>query len=458
MSRRKNIFKWTRGYWCLQNLIVGPIFRFNYKKLQLHNTNNVPKNESVILAPNHQNALMDALTFVGGTSFQVLFLARADIFKKNLVAKFLTYIKILPVYRSRDGRSELSKNDQIFEITEDALRNKVSPMCLFPEGNHGGKRRLRPLVKGIFRIAFRAQEESKDKPAVKIVPVGIDYSHYQKFRQTLFINFGEAIEVSEYWSDFEETPSVAINALRDRLASEMKKVMINIETEDYYDLYMTLRILYRKKMCRELGLKNGDLADNFVADKMLIARLDRCLETEPQQIEKLNKLFQKYSFLKEKLNYRDWVPVRKKYSIIANLIAMIVSVVTLPLALLGFLNNWPHFFIPQRFVTKIKDAQFHSTIKWGSGMFMLLVYYLILFILALIFLPFWWLKLIYILTLPSSGIFAVSYRKFIVKSWARIRYSFPFGKRAKSNREFKENYDLVIKLTSEISEKYKLAD
>ncbi len=451
MSKRESIDRRSIGYWLVQNLLVVPIYRFFYRKIQVKDDHKIPKNESVIIAPNHQNALMDALAFVSGISqFQTVFLARADAFSSKLVIKILTFLKILPVYRIRDGRSSLQKNDEIFDLAANVVRNKVNPLCLYPEGNHGNKRRIRPLVKGIFRIAFMAQEEYKSEPGVKIIPTAIDYSHYQKFRQTQFILFGDPIEVCEYWKDYEENPPVAMNKLRDKLSEELKKLAIHIETQDYYYLYMGLRNIYGKTMCKKLGLKSGNLYNKHVADKKMIEKLDKCLEENPKKIEELNIVYEKYWRLRKKLNFRDWVASKKRYSILLNSLGILLSVVTIPLVLLGLFNNWPHFFLPPLIKKRIKDTQFQSTAVWGAGFVAMVLYYLILFVLAMIFIPFWWLKLAYLLTLPSSGIFALTYRKFIIKSWARIRYTFGKFKKGSDTNKMKETYDKLIGLTNQI--------
>ena len=117
----------------------------------------------MIFAPNHQNALNDALIVLFSAPGDVVFLARADIFKKRFLAFFLNSLKILPVFRQRDGAAELGKNADIFDISVDVLKNRHY-LCVMPEGNHGDQRRLRSLVKGIFRIAFSAQEEAGATP------------------------------------------------------------------------------------------------------------------------------------------------------------------------------------------------------------------------------------------------------------------------------------------------------
>ncbi|UCH13652.1 MAG: 1-acyl-sn-glycerol-3-phosphate acyltransferase, partial [Bacteroidales bacterium] len=155
MSR--TIDQWTWDYWLVQQYVNLNYWSY-FKKIYVHNLENLPRNQPVILAPNHQNALIDALGFVYSAKCQPVFLARADIFKGRVLIHFLNFLNIMPIYRMRDGASSLKKNEEIFEKTLAVLKNKLNPLSLFPEGTHGDKRRLRSLKKGIFRIAFMAQE------------------------------------------------------------------------------------------------------------------------------------------------------------------------------------------------------------------------------------------------------------------------------------------------------------
>ena len=160
------------------------------------------------------------------------------------------------------------------------------------------------------------------QPGVKIVPAGIDYEHYWKLRRNQFINLGDPIEVSEFWDAYQENPSLATNQLRDCLADGMKKVMIHIETETYYDLYMGMRVLYRSTLCKQLGLNEKKLNDVYTADKQLIASLDTCLDTDPEKIQHLDTLYKEYTRLRDHLHLRDWITRKPKYNILANLMGM----------------------------------------------------------------------------------------------------------------------------------------
>jgi 1-acyl-sn-glycerol-3-phosphate acyltransferase len=442
MSRKKPIDKWSLKYWMLKNLWAKQVFNLYYRRIEITYAKPLSRKKPIILAPNHQNALMDALAVVIRLPYQSIFLTRADIFKKQIIIRILNYMKMLPIYRIRDGISSLSQNEEIFEETTSILRNKYNPLSIFPEGNHGDKRRLRPLVKGIFRIAFRAQADYGENPGVQIVPIGIDYSHYQKFRQTLFINIGEPIEVSEYWKEYEENQASATNSLRDRLAFEMRKYMIDIKTEEFYETYMGLREFYRPEMYKRLGFKKDKLSDRFKADKVLIDILDKTLESQPDKIQTIDTKFKEYSRIRDKQNLRDWVFRKPRYSILENVFKLLVWFVLSPLFLIGLFNNWPHYFIPAKFVKKIKDTQFRSTAAWGLGICIQAVYYLVLAILAFVFMPHWWLALIYIVLLPVTGLIAYKMRCWFIKTMARIRYT----SKIKSDKELQQ----ALRLRSEI--------
>jgi len=434
MRKAKTIDEWSLGYWMLKYLWAKNTFVLYYKKIERRNEKVIPRNKPVIIAPNHQNALMDALAIVFEVPFQTIFMTRADIFAKPLARKILTFLNMLPIYRQRDGIASLAKNEEIFIETTRILKDHHNPVCLFPEGNHGDRRRLRPLVKGIFRIAFKAQEDYKEQPFVQIIPTGIDYGHYQKFRQTLFINFGQPIEVSEYWIQYEKNPAIGINALRDRLIEEMRKCMIDIQTEEYYDTYMGLRDFYRPEMYVRLGVKKNNLATRFDTDKILIAALDKTLQNDPEKIKTIDQKFRSYAALRDKLNLRDWVFRKEKYSVAVNLLSLVFCLVLSPLFLLGLFNNWPQFFIPVKLIKKIKDTQFKSTAAWGSGAVIQAVYYILLIVLALIFIPYWWAVILFVISLPLSGLIALGIRKLFIKSMARLRYTFK-RKSSADNRE-----------------------
>jgi 1-acyl-sn-glycerol-3-phosphate acyltransferase len=420
--RKKGIDEWALNYFLLQ-CYAKLIFRIFYRKICVINRNNIPVNQPVILAPNHQNALMDAMVLVCESGYQVVFLARADIFKGRFMIKFLTFINIMPIFRIRDGYENVKKNDAVFEKTLQVLRNRFNPLGMFPEGNHGDRRRLRPLVKGIFRIAFMAQEDFSNNPGVKIVPVGIDYGHYQHFRTTVLVNFGKPIEISDFYRVYKDNPVLAINQIKERYAAEITKLMIDIQTEEYYDLFMFLRKLYNDTMRKRLGIPGASLPEKFTADKAMIDMLNRELEANPDHIRQLNTQAKEYQEGLKKAGLRDWVLKKEKHSVPGLVMTSIISLILLPVFIFGFINNYPLYWFAESRVKGIKDPQFHSSFKFVIGMAGLPAWYGIL-ILILIFVPFsGWIKLIYMLLVPVVGLFSFEYFIRVKKLISKIRYA-----------------------------------
>jgi len=419
---RKRIDEWALDYWLLQRYAKF-WYRIFYRKIEVVNRHLIPENRPVILAPNHQNALMDAMVLTCNTEYQCVFLARADIFKGKMLVRFLTFANIMPVYRIRDGIENVKKNDEVFEKTVHVLRNKLNPLGIFPEGNHGDKRRLRNLVKGLFRIAFMAQEDYGDSKGVVIIPIGVDYGHYQNFRTTLFMNIGKPIEISDFMPVYRENPVHAINQLKERFSEALSTLMINIQTDTYYDMYMGLREIYNEEMRKRLAIKGNTLSDRFRADKVMIDMLNRELEAHPETIDTLNTKVTDYKLALSLAGLRDWVLRKKQYAFSGLFLTAVVKLVLLPVFIAGFITNWlPYWFTGSRART-LKDTQFHSSFKFVIGMIAFPVWYLVIAgILA--FVPVaGYMKLIGFLMLPVLGLFAFHYYIGLLKFLSRFRYT-----------------------------------
>ncbi|MDD3526473.1 MAG: 1-acyl-sn-glycerol-3-phosphate acyltransferase, partial [Bacteroidales bacterium] len=131
------------------------LHRLIHRRITVSGLENIPKDVALILAPNHQNALMDAMAVLLTVPPQPVWLARADIFGNPVINKILHFLKISPVYRIRDGKNNLSKNDEVFDLALRVLKNKRA-LAIFPEGMHTFRRQSAPHKKAIPRIAFMA--------------------------------------------------------------------------------------------------------------------------------------------------------------------------------------------------------------------------------------------------------------------------------------------------------------
>ncbi|MCB9028726.1 MAG: hypothetical protein H6545_06395 [Bacteroidales bacterium] len=201
-------------------------------------------------------------------------------FRKKVVARILYFLKILPVYRIRDGFDAVRQNDETFRDTMRVMENR-NGVVILPEGNHATYRKLRQLKKGICRIAFQTAEASGFSKEINIVPVGLEYSHYWRFRQVLTVVYGHPIHVSEYYESYRANPNRAIVELRDRLSDEMKKVMVHIEDEENYDAINELRSIVNEKYSDRIRYPK------LFRDQRLINKVNELRTADPESYSEL---------------------------------------------------------------------------------------------------------------------------------------------------------------------------
>ena len=438
--KRENIEKPSLLY-----SILKPYVDFvttTYFRTKVHNFKNVPKDEILIYTPNHQNALMDALAILTVIDTQPVFLARADIFKKKTVEKILTFLRILPIYRIRDGKESLENNDAIFQKTIDVLKNK-NGLVILPEGSHGDKRKLKTLKKGISRIAFEAEESNDFKLNIKIVPVGLDWCNYINFRSRLFVNFGEPICVSDYYEEYKKHPPRGMNLLRERVAKELKKYMIHIESDEYYDMFDNIRYIFLHQMINKMGFKNKKQPNQFYAQKEIISKLDDFVETNPEETKELSEKTTRYSELLKKLNFRHWVVQKSNFSTIGIFFQFVFMLLLSPIYIYGGIINYLPYTVPVWATKKIKDQQFISSVRLVVALLLFPIYYIILIVIGIQLLEPWWLKIAVPVFSLLAGLFAFHYYIEAKKMFARLRYNVKSWFKNEQLKELKDCYQFI---------------
>lgn len=205
---------------------------FYFKQITVFGTENIPKKGAVLFVSNHKNALIDPLLIATSTIRNIHFLTRASAFKIKLVKWILSTVNMLPIYRLRDGKETLVKNNEIFNTCYNVLGKKRS-LLIFPEGTHDIRRWVRPLSKGFTRITFGALDHNTDLE-LKIVPIGLNYSKADKFAESVSIFYGEPIHVNPYWNKDDMNTSTA--ALKKIVSEKMKEVTTHIEDQENYEV------------------------------------------------------------------------------------------------------------------------------------------------------------------------------------------------------------------------------
>ncbi|MGQ7869655.1 1-acyl-sn-glycerol-3-phosphate acyltransferase [Sunxiuqinia sp. sy24] len=372
---------WSFAYAFVKQIVRTAMWLV-HKRITVIGASNIPPSTPIIFAPNHQNALMDPLAVLCTSRTQPVWLARADIFKLKATRPILRFLKIMPVYRFRDGKENLGKNKKIFAQAIDILENKKE-LALFPEAAHSGKRQMLAHKKAIPRIAFLAEEKNNFKLNLHIIPVGIYYSHYWHLNRELIVHYGKPIVVKDYEDDFRKDGHKANMALRDEISKRVEALTINIKSKEHYDNYELMRDLVGADYAKKQKEDSNRMKNRFYSDQKLIGLLEAKETEQPELFSSLHSQLTNYRNTLQQLNIKNKQASKKKLSIGFLLGKSLGALLLLPLFILGFILHLIPFFIPRHFIQrKVKDQLFYGSIQFVAG---LIIYPIIGLILSFIF-------------------------------------------------------------------------
>ena len=411
--------KWSLGYWFLKQYIIFADWLI-HKKVIVTGKEKIPQNKPIVFAPNHQNALSDPMAVLLHTRFQPVWLARADIFKSNTINVILRFLKIMAVYRMRDGKENLVKNDKTFANSIKVLENNFA-LALFPEAAHSGKRQMLSHKKAVPRIVFMAEEKTNFNLDIQIIPTGIYYSHYWKFNRTLIVNFGDPIPVKDYIEVFQENANAATVTLRKKIESAIEPLVINITSKNYYSEFENIRDVYGKHFLERQNKKDTTL-NRFQSDQLLAHKLDELEVKFPEETKIVVEAANSYSARLKQLKIRDWLISKSDKSMWKILQNKLILLIGLPVFIYGALFNIIPFLLIDKIIRKkVKDWTFWSTFFLVAGIILFPLVYIIELLAVGWLLPGAVLKLSFLVSLPFAGKLAFKWYILLRKTLGRWR-------------------------------------
>ncbi len=405
-----------------------------FTSVEINGEERIPEDASVIFAPNHQNAFTDAMALLSSSPKPVVFLARADLFNKKLANKILRWLKIMPAYRMRNGISNLKKNADSFEQAAQVLEHKEF-FCLMPEGGQEEMRKLRPLVKGMFRIGFAVQDHYKDtNETVYIIPTGIDYASYDHSGGHMVINFGKPIKMRDYYDKYVENAPVAYNEIRAELYRRMSTLMLDIRTDDYYDTIYAACYIYNLDMLDEMGWEDNE-TNRLAARQHIAANLDEiaAMEKYKGDMKELDSMVKEW--IKTRPAVEEEAIVREYGNDFDGsfLRALIHAFVFAVPAAVSAIVNAPIFALGKWACEKwTVGTGFYSTVALAVNMVIFPIYHFILMLAVGIPLchydggnfPGWAYALVFCILLPWSYFFSYRYWWNFKFLWKRVKNLF----------------------------------
>ena len=362
MAKEKKIQDYDFFYAFLRHY-VDLALKLSFRTVRYVGLERIPKDGAVIYAPNHTNALMDALVILAMDRQPKVFAARSDIFRNPILAKVFTFTKILPMMRMRDGFDEVKKNRAVFEKAADVLCDKV-PFCIFPEGTHIPKCSSLPLAKGIFRIAFQVKELMADTP-LYIVPIGMRYGNFFRFRSTVRVQVGEPINVGDFLAAHcDATQAEQMLEIRNVLAEKLKDTLFYIPNDENYDaVYEICAAVVRQQTKRYHQKGENRLDAYFRVNRITVDEITELMQNKPETAAELIKLANEAVQLRKSKKI-SLASVAVRFPILSRIIKTLFVLLSLPYSVPASLLTLPMTGVCALIFKRIKDYSFCNSIRF----------------------------------------------------------------------------------------------
>lgn len=373
---KKNIYEKNIGY-----SILKPVVDFNlkhsYRKVEVRGMENIPTDGPVIIAPNHCNTLMDALVILRSRKEATVFGARADMFNSPLIAKIMYFIKILPMVRQRDGLRNVLKNVETQEIIVDTLEHDVA-FCVFPEGRHRAAKSLLPIGKGIFRAALAANERFGERKPIYIVPAGIEYGDFFRYRSTSLVTFGKPLNVTEFIKGLDvESEAQMMEPLRKELTSRISELFTYIKDDEYlhekWILTKMISIASGKKAYGDFGTC---LYDSMLENRKIVASVEKAIEEKPEEMKELLEEVKEFN----RYRLKDMVSIysfSRRNTLARRIGKGFAALIGLPYYIFSAAASLPMWVTELILRSKIKDKAFRNTASFGIKLGMGIIWFIV---------------------------------------------------------------------------------
>lgn len=348
------------------NFCIGSLYYRHTYTIGLDNV--PPPGEPVIIVPNHQNALNDALCIVSSlTDRKPSFMARGDIFGKDpKVDKLLRWIGILPVYRmNREGRHTVANNYESFD--EAAMRlSEGGTVTIFAEGRQQDGHWLGEFSTGYLRLAFDAAEKTGFMKDISIVPAGIHYSAYNGLRNDLLIRYGEPVHLKPYYEMYRANPSAAKTEVNRIIHDRVRSMILDITDRDNYETVDFLRrSSFAAGFCDNHGLPYDTLPEKLEADKSFVYSLQDPFAADI--LSEAGKLLEMEKQAKLPDEVFDRKPTMKR--------VVVEGVILLLLLNLAVICAYPSlicWFVPKAFSKMMRDDRFEGSFVIAANVLVIL--------------------------------------------------------------------------------------
>jgi len=193
--------------------------------IKIQNKQALQQRGPLLIVANHPDSFFDALVIAANTKYPLSFLARGDVFTKPWHNFLLRALNMMPVYRQREGKEHLYKNQNSFDASVDVLK-QGGILLIFIEGTCLNKNAIQPFKKGAARILQQAVAAGVT-PAV--LPAVITYNGFKHFGKKICLMLGSAFPATTFFTTNTEQQNEA--SQRNNFNNHVMREMISLFKE-----------------------------------------------------------------------------------------------------------------------------------------------------------------------------------------------------------------------------------
>jgi 1-acyl-sn-glycerol-3-phosphate acyltransferase len=216
--------------------ITGIALHWFYGDIRIVGREKIPARGPLLIAVNHQNALVDSLIVGWVVPRRIAMTAKATLADNPLIAFVFRILHVVPLRRVSDEARkqngfpvDRSRNREAFsEII--SLLGQGGAVLIFPEGKSHNEFGLEPLKTGLARLALQARDEGGIK-GIRILPLGLVFEDKGTPGTAVGARIGEVIEMDS-WSVADHTALTEEIATRLRAVSETAGLPAKEKTSD----------------------------------------------------------------------------------------------------------------------------------------------------------------------------------------------------------------------------------
>jgi len=258
--------------------INGVALHWFYRDIRIAGRERIPTGVPLLIAANHQNALVDSLIVAWVVPRRIAMTAKATLTENPLIALLFRIVGVVPLRRVSDetrkanGASpDRSRNAEAFREILNLLEHRRA-VLIFPEGKSHNEVGLEPLKTGLARLALRARDERSIK-GVTILPLGLIFEDKGVPGTAIGARVGEPIEMDS-WPTTDHVGLTEEIARRLRSVSEdvalplAKEVGVSQRKDSPRERLITLAALWGRlthqfpvRIARSIAVKQSTDAD-----------------------------------------------------------------------------------------------------------------------------------------------------------------------------------------------------